>query len=101
MFIMRVTAFAAVLCLGAWGFAFAQPTAARPSGEALQGAAPGSDTSSEMTATEQEARNRLESQGYTDVRDVKSTAEGISAKAMKEGRPVSISIDSSGKVREK
>ncbi len=98
---MRLTAYAAVLCLTAWGSAFAQSPATRPTGDASQSAAPGSGTSSDMTASEQAARNKLESQGYTDVRDVKSTAEGISAKAMKEGRPVSLSIDSSGKVREK
>ena len=101
MITMRLTAFAAVLCLSAWGFAFAQAPAARPSGDASQSTVSGSGTSSELTASEQEARNKLESQGYTDVRDVKSTAEGISAKAMKEGRPVSLSINSGGKVREK
>ena len=54
-----------------------------------------------MTASEQEAQRKLESQGYTHVRDVKSTAEGISAKAMKDGKEVALTIDSSGQVRER
>jgi hypothetical protein len=35
------------------------------------------------------------------VRDVKSTAEGIVAKAMKDEKEVSLVVDSSGKFRER
>jgi hypothetical protein len=43
----------------------------------------------------------LEKAGYTQVRDVKSTPEGISAKAVKDGKEVSLFIDSSGKIQDK
>jgi hypothetical protein len=35
------------------------------------------------------------------IRDIKSTAEGISAKAMKDGKEVSLVVDSSGPVKER
>jgi hypothetical protein len=44
---------------------------------------------------------KLEKAGYTQVRDVKSTAEGIAAKAMKDGKEVSLVVDSSGKFQER
>jgi hypothetical protein len=44
---------------------------------------------------------KLEEAGYTQVRDIKSTAEGIAAKAMKDGKEVSLVADSSGKFRER
>ena len=52
-------------------------------------------------AAEQELIRKLETAGYTQVRDVKSTAEGIAAKAMKDGKEVSLVVDSSGKFRER
>ena len=42
----------------------------------------------------------LESQGYTQVTDVSSTPEGVSAKAMKGGKAVALVIDSSGNIKE-
>jgi hypothetical protein len=57
--------------------------------------------SSQVSAAEQELIWKLEKAGYTQVRDVKSTAEGIVAKAMKDGKEVSLVVDSSGTFRER
>jgi hypothetical protein len=57
--------------------------------------------SSQISVAEQELIRKLEEAGYTQVRDVKSTAEGIVAKAMKDGKEVSLVVDSSGKFRER
>jgi hypothetical protein len=51
--------------------------------------------------TEQELTAKLESAGYSQIRDVKSTAEGIVVKAMKNGKEVSLVVDSSGQYRER
>ena len=51
--------------------------------------------------TQQELVAKLEAAGYSQVRDIKSTAEGISAKATKSGKEVSLVVDSSGQVRER
>jgi hypothetical protein len=58
----------------------------------------GSGSSASMLPSEAAAKARLESAGYTDVRDVKAGAEVMSAKAMKDGKPVNIMIDSFGKI---
>ena len=49
--------------------------------------------------TQQELVAKLEAAGYSQVRDIKSTAEGISAKATKNGKDVSLVVDSSGQVK--
>jgi hypothetical protein len=51
--------------------------------------------------TQQELVAKLEAAGYSQVRDIKSTAEGISAKATKNGKDVSLVVDSSGQVKER
>src|SRR6202795_3514164 len=56
--------------------------------------------SSQVSAAQQELIWKLEKAGYTQVRDVKSTAEGIVAEAMKSGKEVSFVLDSSGPCRE-
>ena len=60
-----------------------------------------STTDFRRSVAEQELIRKLETAGYTQVRDVKSTAEGIAAKAMKDGKEVSLVVDSSGKFRER
>jgi hypothetical protein len=57
--------------------------------------------SSQVSAAQQELIWKLEKAGYTQVRDLKSTAEGIVAKAMKDGKEVSLVVDSSGTFRER
>jgi len=51
--------------------------------------------------TQQELVAKLEAAGYSQVRDIKSTAEGISVKATKNGKEVSLVVDSSGQVKER
>jgi hypothetical protein len=62
---------------------------------------PTDQSSSQISVAEQELIRKLEEAGYTQVREVKSTAEGIVAKAMKDGKEVSLVVDSSGKFRER
>lgn len=50
--------------------------------------------------TQDELVAKLQAAGYANVSDVKSTAEGTTAKAMKNGKPVRLVIDSSGQVKE-
>lgn len=50
--------------------------------------------------TQEELVAKLEAAGYTKVSDIKSTAEGTSAKAIKNGKEVRLVIDSSGQVKE-
>ena len=51
--------------------------------------------------TQQELIAKLEAAGYSQIRDIKSTAEGISVKAMKNGKEVSLVVDSSGQIKER
>ncbi len=60
----------------------------------------GPATSPAMTPSERNAVIALEREGYTQVRDVKSGPEGVSAKAVKDGKEVSVVVDSSGKVKQ-
>jgi hypothetical protein len=60
-----------------------------------------STTDFRRSVAEQELIRKLEKAGYTQVRDVKSTAEGIAAKATKDGKEVSLVVDSSGQFRER
>lgn len=51
--------------------------------------------------TTEELVARLQSEGYSQIRDIKSTAEGIAVKATKDGKDVSLVVDSSGQVKER
>ena len=51
--------------------------------------------------TQQELLAKLESAGYSQIREVKSTAEGTAVKAMKNGKEVSLVVDSSGQIQER
>ncbi|MBR0894118.1 hypothetical protein JQ616_04085 [Bradyrhizobium tropiciagri] len=50
--------------------------------------------------TQDELVAKLQAAGYANVSHVKSTAEGMTAKAVKNGKPVRLVIDSSGQVKE-
>jgi Peptidase propeptide and YPEB domain len=43
---------------------------------------------------------KIQAAGYSQVRDIKSTAEGITATAMKDGKEVRLVVDSSGQIKE-
>jgi hypothetical protein len=47
---------------------------------------------------DQQIKTKLETQGYTGVRDILSTPKGITAKAMKGDKAMTVVMDSSGKV---
>lgn len=51
--------------------------------------------------TQEELVAKLKSAGYSQVRDIKSTAEGTSVKATKDGKDISLVVDSSGQVKER
>ena len=51
--------------------------------------------------TQQELIAKLESAGYSQIRDIKSTAEGTAVKATKNGKEVSLDVDSSGQIKER
>ena len=49
----------------------------------------------------EELEARIQAAGYTQVSDIKSTAEGITAKAVKNGKSVTLVVDSSGQLKER
>ncbi|WP_439400272.1 hypothetical protein ACRQ5Q_42710 (plasmid) [Bradyrhizobium sp. PMVTL-01] len=51
--------------------------------------------------TQEELVAKIQAAGYSQVKDVKSTAEGTTAKAMKNGKPVTLVVDSSGQIKER
>lgn len=51
--------------------------------------------------TQEELIAKIQAAGYSQVTDVKSTAEGTTAKAMKEGKPVTLVVDSGGQIKER
>jgi hypothetical protein len=51
--------------------------------------------------TQQELVAKLESAGYSQVGEMKSTAEGIVVKAVKDGKEVHIVVDSNGQIKER
>jgi len=57
--------------------------------------------SSAHALTQEELVARIQAAGYAQVSDIKSTAEGITAKAVKNGKAVTLVVDSSGQVKER
>ena len=51
--------------------------------------------------TQRDLIAKLESAGYSQVREIKSTAEGTAVKAMKNGKEVSLVVDSGGQIQER
>jgi hypothetical protein len=94
---------AAAFFLGASPLALGQSTTSpsSTSSPAGQSATEGSGASSQMSTAEKDLTMKLQRDGYTRVRDIHSTAEGTTAKAMRDGKEVSLVIDSSGKVKER
>jgi len=50
--------------------------------------------------TQEELVAKIQAAGYTQVSDIKSTAEGTTAKAVKNGKEVRLVVDSSGQIKE-
>jgi len=57
--------------------------------------------SSAHALTQEELVAKIQAAGYSQVKDVKSTAEGITAKAVKDGKPVTLVVDSGGQIKER
>ena len=51
--------------------------------------------------TQEELVAKIQAAGYSQVSDIKSTAEGISVKAVKNGKEVRLVVDSSGQIKER
>jgi hypothetical protein len=51
--------------------------------------------------TQEELIAKIQAAGYSQVSDIKSTAEGTTAKAMKDGKEVRLVVDSSGQIKER
>ncbi|NUR12256.1 MAG: hypothetical protein HOQ20_10505 [Bradyrhizobium sp.] len=56
--------------------------------------------SSAHALTQEEFVARLRAAGYSQVSDIKSTAEGTTARAVKNGKEVRLVMDSSGQIKE-
>jgi hypothetical protein len=69
-------------------------------GQATTPAPPPTNVPGAAAPAEKNAQLALEKAGYTQITDVKSTAKGVSAKAMKNGKQVSVVVDSMGKIEE-
>ena len=54
-----------------------------------------------MPTLKEELVAKIQAAGYSQVSDIKSTAEGTTAKAMKNGKEVRLVIDSSGQIKER
>jgi len=51
--------------------------------------------------TQEELIAKILAAGYSQVSDIKSTAEGTTAKAVKNGKTVTLVVDSSGQIKER
>lgn len=60
----------------------------------------GGATTPASALTRDELVAKLQAAGYTQISDIKSTAEGTTARAMKSGKQVRLVIDSSGQIKE-
>jgi hypothetical protein len=49
--------------------------------------------------TQQELVAKLEAAGYSQIRNIKSTAEGTAVRAIKNGKEVPLVVDSSGQIQ--
>jgi hypothetical protein len=87
-----LVAFTSALAFGAVAQT-AAPTQPQP------GPSVGEPAQQAMTQTEKDARSALEKAGYTRIRDVKSTRDGVTAKAMKDGKDMSVVVDTSGEIK--
>ncbi len=52
------------------------------------------------TASEKNAQATLEKAGYRQVRDLKASPKGVAATATKDGKVVSVVVDSAGHIKE-
>ncbi len=78
------------------------PSATQPGGATQPGAqnVPGSQTGAQV-ATEAQAKSKIESEGFSNVTELKKQSDGKwSAKAMKAGKSSQITLDVNGRITE-
>jgi hypothetical protein len=95
MKLLSVAIIAAFTCAAAFGAVAQTATPTQPQ----PGPSVGEPAQEAMTQTEKDARSALEKAGYTRIRDVKSTRDGVTAKAMKDGKEVSVVVDTGGEIK--
>src|SRR5687767_13827984 len=77
----------------------ASPPAAAETKPATPSAGAPTTPNAGAAATEVQAKARIEAQGYTNVSELKKDAQGLwSAKAMKDGKAVQLSLDTQGQI---
>src|SRR5690349_9711454 len=96
----NVAAAVAILLMAGASAALAQTTSPSPPAASTSTTAGSGTTSAAGKKNDQEVKRKLESEGYTQVKDVTSTPEGVTAKAMKGDKAVTLVIDSSGHIKE-
>lgn len=107
MYKMTSSAIATALLLGASSLAMAQSTTTSPSATPAPGSAPSMNSSSGLSGSssapmnEAQVKQRLEADGYSNVSDVHKDKDGWAAKAMHNGKSVTVGLDSAGKIETK
>jgi len=98
----NVSVVAAVLLLAGAPVVLAQTTTTSPSPPAASSSstAGSGTTTAPGKMSDQEIKTKLESLGYSQVKDINSTPEVVTAKAMKGDKAVTLVIDSSGTIEE-
>ena len=101
---MRLLGMAAIALMLSAGGAHAQnpPANNGPNNNAINrknGNNPGAPVAGANSFTEGQAKSRIEAKGFTDVSSLKKDSQGIwRGKAMKDGKPVEVSLDFEGNV---
>ncbi|MCP3392627.1 hypothetical protein NLM27_28165 [Bradyrhizobium sp. CCGB12] len=54
-----------------------------------------------LALAQEELVAKIQAAGYSQVSDVKPTAEGTTAKAVKNGKPVTLVVDGGGQIKER
>jgi hypothetical protein len=91
MTMLKTGAVAAVLLLAASSFAFVQATSVSPSGNIV---------SAQNDLTESEVIQKIESAGYTQVKDVQKVESGWTATAVKDGAETEVMVDNDGNIED-
>jgi Peptidase propeptide and YPEB domain len=102
MLMLRTAAVAAVLVFGPLSLVLAQSSTQSPPASSNTTDGPTMTNSgapwTPTNVTEQEVRKKLESEGYSQISDVKQDKDGYMATAVKDGKQVVLDIDNNGKV---
>ena len=105
MYKLTTSAIAAALLVGASSIAIAQtsPTVPPGTGSTNPNSPPASTSSRPAAAalTEAQVKQKLEADGYTNVHDLQRGNEGWNAKAMHNGRQVSVAVSNDGRIEAK